>query len=113
VDDRDVSPQRREITAAIRPEIFSGQVILKPNFLPKDFDSDRHYLVPYAHSKSQDPKGFSGAAAWWEPPDHLQVWRPNYKFAGICTHSYKDGTFERIIKASAVRRFLEEQLGPA
>ena len=113
VDNRVVSPTRREVTAAIRPDIFSGQVMSSPNFLTNDFDPDRHYLVPYDHSMSQDPKGFSGAAAWWEPSDPQQVWRPNFKFAGVCTHSYKKGTVERIVKASAVRRFLEEELGPA
>ncbi len=112
VDDREVSPKRREVTAAIRPDIFSGQVMAGPNFLTKDFDPDRHYLVPYKHPKSRDPRGFSGAAVWWEPREPLQVWRPNYRFAGVCTHAYKKGTVERIVKASAVRRFLEEELGP-
>jgi hypothetical protein len=50
---------------------------------------------------------------FWRPPDPQQVWRPNVKFAGVCTHAYKKGTVERIVKASAVRRFLEEELGPA
>lgn len=65
VDDRAVSRKRREVTAAIRPDIFSGQVMAGPNFLTKDFDPDRHYLVPYKHPKSRDRRGFSGAAVWW------------------------------------------------
>jgi hypothetical protein len=97
VDDREVSPKRREVTAAIRPDIFSGQVMAGPNFLTKDFDPDRHYLVPYKHPKSRDPRGFSGAAVWWEPREPLQVWRPNYRFAGVCTHAYEKGTVERIV----------------
>ena len=113
VGDQLVSATRREVLAAIRPNTFSGQVMPGPNFLTNDFDSDRHYLVPYEHPTSQNPKGFSGAAAWWEPPDPQQVWRPNFKFAGMCTHAYKNGTVERIVKASTVRRFLEAELGAA
>jgi hypothetical protein len=111
VDDRMISANRRETTHAVRPDIFSGQVMAGPTFLTKDFDADRHYLVPYNHPVSQHPDGFSGAAAWWESDKMEQVWRPSFKFAGICTHSYKDGTFERVVKASAVRQFLEEALG--
>src|SRR5271166_670160 len=104
---------RQERTIALRPELFFGQVLSGPNFPTNDFDSTRHYLVPYRHHDSNHPKGFSGAAAWWEKKQPLKVWRPNFKFAGICTHAYKDGAIERIIKASVVRRFLEEVLGPA
>lgn len=110
-----VSPTRREVTVAIRPDIFSGKVMSGPNFPTNDFDADRHYLIPYDHPESKHPRGFSGAAAWWEPADPQRVWRPNFKFAGVCTHCYerRSPILERIIKASAVRRFLEEALGPA
>jgi hypothetical protein len=111
IDDRMVTRDRREVQNALRPEIFSGQVMSGPNFLPKDLDPDRHYLVPYKHPTSQHPEGFSGAGAWWESDQPQIVWKPNFKFAGICTHCYKDGAVERIVKASAVRRFLEEVLG--
>ena len=82
-----------------------------PTFPTNDFIPDLHYLVPYDHPTSKHPRGFSGAAAWWEPADPQQVWRPNFKLAGVCTHAYKKGTVERIVKASAVRRFLEEEFG--
>jgi hypothetical protein len=113
VDDRDVSPTRREVTVAIRPEIFSGEVIASPNFPTKDFVADRHYLVPYDHPTSKHPSGFSGAAAWWEPAEPKQVWRPNFKFAGVCTHCYENRNpiLERIVKASVVHKFLQEVLG--
>lgn len=114
VDDRMVTEDRREITLALRPEIFSGQVLSGPNFATNDFVPDRHYLVPYVHKTSSYPGRFSGAAAWWESDKPQQVWRPNFKFAGICTHCYKDinPIPERIVKASAVRKFLEEVFGP-
>jgi hypothetical protein len=86
-----------------------------PTFLASGFDADRHYLIPYDHPKSKHPRGFSGAAAWWEPADPQQVWRPNFKFAGVATHCYerRNPILERIVKASVVRQFLEEVLGTA
>jgi hypothetical protein len=113
VDDRMVTEYRREVKNALRPEIFSGQVLSGPDFATNDFVPDRHYLVPYVHKTSGYPGGFSGAAAWWESDKPQQVWSPNFKFAGVCTHCYKhrNPILERIIKASAVRRFLEEVLG--
>jgi hypothetical protein len=98
--------KKEERTIAIRPDLFSGEVYFKPNFLSNDYDPDRHYLVPYDHPKR--PEGFSGAAAWWENNQHKQVWKADFKFAGICTCCYKNGTVEQIVKASVVRRFLSE-----
>jgi hypothetical protein len=113
IDDRMVTEHRREVKNALRPEIFSGQVLPGPDFPTKDFVADRHYLVPYIHKTSNYPGGFSGAAAWWESDKPLQVWRPNFKFAGVCTHCYKhrNPILERIVKASTVQKFLQEALG--
>jgi hypothetical protein len=107
---------KREYDIALRPTVFSGTVFHKPKFLANDFDAERHYLVPYERHDSRHPKGFSGAAAWWEsdqPISPKQVWKPNLVFAGICTSCYKGGAIEQIVKASAVRKFLEETFGPA
>src|ERR1700676_2064175 len=62
---------KEERDIAIRPDLFSGEVYFKPNFLSDDYDPDRHYLVPYNHPKH--PKGFSGAAAWGESDQHKLV----------------------------------------
>jgi hypothetical protein len=102
---------KEELDIAIRPTLFSGKVFHKPNFATRDYNPKNHYLVPYRHVKR--PEGFSGAATWWESDQPQQIWKPNFKFAGICTSAYKDGTIERIVKASAVRRFLGEVFGPA
>jgi hypothetical protein len=107
---------KREYDIALRPTVFSGAVIHRPTFLAKDFNAERHYLVPYERHDSKHPKGFSGAAAWWEgdePVSPKQIWKPNLLFAGICTSCYKDGAIEQIVKASAVRQFLEDVFGPA
>jgi hypothetical protein len=49
---------------------------------------------------------------WWESDQKQTVWRPNFKFAGICTACYKRGSVVQVVKASVVRRFLEEVFGP-
>ncbi len=108
---------KEERTVAIRPEIFSGRVLPEPSeqelkFQITAYDRERHYLVPYEHNLSKHPLGFSGAAMWWESDQKQIVWRPNFLFAGICTCCYKKGTIEQVVKASTVRRFLAEVLGP-
>ena len=102
--------EKEERDIAIRPELFSGRVFYHPNFSASHYDPDLHYLVPYEHHKR--PEGFSGAAAWWESDKPKKVWKPDFKFAGICTSCYKNGTIEKIVRASAVRRFIEETFGP-
>ena len=103
---------KEERTVAIYPGTFDGIVTYFPTFLPRQFDPERHYLVPFAQAnEGKHPEGYSGGGAWWESDQPKLIWRPNYKFAGICTSCYKDGAFEQIVKASVVRRFVEEVLG--
>jgi hypothetical protein len=104
---------KTEYDPALRPTVFSGTVLHQPTFLTKDFNGELHYLVPYERHDSKHPEGFSGAAAWCESDEPQKIWKPNLVFAGMCTSYYKDGAIEQIVKASAVRRFLEEVFGPA
>lgn len=114
---RAVSPKRFEVDLAVWPTIFSGPVQPFPSdeelrFQSDDLDPDKHYLVPYDGADvSKHPRGFSGAAVWWESDEKKIIWRPNFKFAGTVTHSYKDGRIVRVVKASVVRRFLAELFG--
>ena len=104
---------KEERTVAVYPGTFDGVVTYSPKFLPGKFDSERHYLVPFAQaSEGKHPEGYSGGGAWWESDRTDLIWRPKYKFAGICTSCYKAWAFEQIVKASVVRRFVEEVLGP-
>lgn len=78
------------------------------------FDSDRHYLIPYAEAANgKHPRGFSGAGAWWEDEQKEVIWTPAFKFAGTITVCYKNGSVLQVIKASVVRRFLGEIFGSA
>ncbi len=96
---------------AITPSIFDGKVVSSPPFLARGFDQDLHYVIPFEKAEGgRHPEGYSGAATWWESDKPMKVWKPHFKFAGICTHCYKDGLFEKVVKASAVRRFVEEVL---
>ncbi len=99
---------------AVSASVFYGNVIPEADFPTRGFDSKLHYLVPFIDArKSQHPRGYSGAAMWWESDQHKQVWRPAFKFAGICTSWYPKRRLEQVVKASVVRRFVEEVFGPA
>jgi len=112
-----VTKDREIVDLGLLPIVFSGKVLPLPSedelkFEITAFDPGNHYLVPYATSLiSKHPRGISGAAMWWESDDKLVVWRPNFKFAGICVCTYKGGAVVQVIKASVVVRFLEEVLG--
>jgi hypothetical protein len=116
--DRKVSSDHEERFIGLSPWIFTGQVLAEPTaqelkFKITEYDSAKHYLIPYADSeRGFDPLGFSGAATWCESERELAVWRPSFKFAGICSCCYEKGAKEQVIKASAVKRFLEELFGP-
>lgn len=119
VNQKTVGDSRVEVDLAVWPTTFGGPVLPFPSadevkFHYDDLEPASHYLIPYdGAGVSKHPGGFSGAAVWWESDEKHLIWRPNFKFAGTCTHSHKDGTILRVIKASAVRRFLEEVFGPA
>jgi hypothetical protein len=117
VNQKTVSDNRVEAELAIWPTAFGGSVLPFPSadevkFHYDDLDADRHYVIPYdGAGVSKHPGGISGATVWWESDEKLLVWRPNYRFAGTCTHSHKKGTRVRVVKASVVRRFLVELFG--
>ncbi len=112
-----VTRDRELVDIGLLPLVFSGKVLPVPNedelqFKITAYDPSRHYLVPYPISvTSKHPRGISGAAMWWESDEKMAIWRPNFKFAGICVCSYKDGTVVQAVRASVVVRFLEETLG--
>jgi hypothetical protein len=117
VNQRKVTPTRNEVDLAIYPTTFSGPVLPFPSvdevkFYYDGLNEDRHYLIPYdLPGVSNHPRGISGAPVWWESDKRELIWRANLIFAGTCTHSHRNGTRVRIVKASAVRRFLAEVFG--
>jgi len=119
VVDQQMMGSKEERTIAIYPTPFSTRVLPLPSederrFKITEFDPDSHYLVAYDNAaKGKHPGGVSGAAIWWESDQPKLIWRPHFKFAGICVACYKRGTVIQVVKASVVRRFLEEVFGPA
>lgn len=117
VNKRRVSENRLEVDLAVWPTTFSGEVLPFPppdelRFRYPDLDIERHYLIPYElPGISQKAGGISGAAVWWESDEKQIIWRPNFKFAGICTHWYPKRARVAVVKASVVRRFLTELFG--
>ncbi len=117
--DRKMVGDKEERSIGLSPWVFDGEVLPAPTvddlkFKITSFDPRKHYLIPYKDAdQGRHPEGFSGAATWWESDQKQIVWRPSFKFAGICSCCYEKGAKEQVIKASAVRRFLEEVFGPA
>jgi hypothetical protein len=113
VDRRRVGSELRR-SIVLSPVGFNG--LVQPSASGRyfgDFDPQRDFLIPYEHGRDgRHPKGISGAAVWVQSNDVHQVWAARYRFAGICTSSYRDGTVEQIVKASVVRQFLAEVFGP-
>jgi len=111
--------QRDEWIVAVYPTLFSASVLSPPTendlkYKITAFDHDRHFLVPFDDAaKGKRPHGISGAAVWWESGQKRAIWRPDFKFAGVCVCCYKHGAVLQIVKASVVRRFLQEVFGPA
>lgn len=113
VVERKKTGKKEEIGLGIYPTVFGAKVMHQPNehdskFYFPDFNPDDHYLIPYVSSGSKHPGGISGSATWWETDEPMLIWRPNFKFAGICVAAYKKGTVVQVIKASVVLRFLRE-----
>jgi hypothetical protein len=111
--DRKMVGGREEIGIAIYPTVFNSKVLPQPSehdlkFYVTDFDESRHYLIPYVCSGSKHPRGISGAAIWWETDQEMLIWRPEFKFAGTCVCTYRNGTIVQVIRASIVRKFLKE-----
>ncbi len=96
--------------------VWDGPVVEKPDSYVESyrekspFDADRHF---FAQWNPVDPKmkmnGFSGGAVWTEAPTAKDtVWSGKLIFAGMCTHQKEK--LARMIKASVVKKFLEEAL---
>jgi hypothetical protein len=99
----------------LSPNSFTGVVLPAKDdyrFL-KDFAPSRHYLVSFEDAASgRRPNGFSGGGMFVEGNEKQIVWTATFKFGGICLASYKKGRVLMVLKASIVRRYLEEILGP-
>ncbi len=117
--ERRVVGDKEERSIGLSPFVFDGAVLPLPTekelrFKITAFDPQKHYLIPFADAdRGLRPDGYSGAATWWESDKVPMIWTPTFKFAGICSVSYENGAKEQVIKASAVRQFLEEVFGPA
>lgn len=107
--------EKEEIGIAACPTVFNDKVLPQRSehdlkFCITALVKSRHYLIPDVCSGSEHPRGVSGAAIWWESDQEMLVWRPEFKFAGTCVCTYRNGTIIQVIKASVVRRFPKEIL---
>lgn len=108
--------RKEEVDIALYATVFSSKVLPPPSaddikFLFDGLEPQSHFLLEYnIKHQSQHPRGFSGAAALWESDEKHLVWRPNFKFAGTVTHSHRNGSLIRVVRAPLVLRFLQETL---
>ncbi len=77
------------------------------------FDPDSHYLTTWVAPANLKPSGFSGTGLWKVSQSSSPLLKFDLEFAGVPTHFYAQYSMERVIKASVVREFLQQQLGTA
>jgi hypothetical protein len=122
VDHRRVG-DKDEVGLGLLPVFLDTDVLPQPSaddrkFKITDHDEERHYLVAYTSNLSRQAHGMSGAAIWM-PNIKGIVWTPNFRFAGTCINTFNkgykahQGPVVQVVKASIVRRFLEEKFGGA
>ena len=76
------------------------------------FDESRHYLIAWdPEIMRRRPHGYSGSAAWRITQQTGDVWHPKLKFCGIATSFHRSQKAERIVRASAVVKFLTDTFG--
>lgn len=100
------------------PMIWTSVVIPKPDSLidpyseESPYDPNRHFLVEWnVEDKTLGMKGFSGAATWTDPD--AKLWSPKLLLTGMVTRYYSNIKVGRMVRASVLKEFLEEALGPA
>jgi hypothetical protein len=125
--DNNVTVERRmignkeEVGIGIMPVLLDTDVLAPPSdddlkFNTPAHDETRHYMVSYTSALSQQPHGMSGAAMW-VPDMRGMIWSPKFLFAGTCISVYMKGyschrgPVLQVVRASVVRKFLEETFG--
>jgi hypothetical protein len=89
-----------------------GEIVhTPPRPLDSHYDPDRHILIRFEPpSPGSRPQGYSGAAVWCDPSRRGRIWRANPLLLGVETRAYEKSGLLLAIRASVVRRFLEESL---
>jgi len=75
------------------------------------FSRNAHFLLRFTPSfAGERPDGYSGAGVWFAlaEPGPRTVWSAEATLAGVQTHAYRESRLLRVVKASAVRAFLDE-----
>lgn len=111
--------ERERHLLGLVPMVWTSVVIPKPDSLIEHYateipyDPNRHFLIDWTvEDKTLGMKGFSGAATWTDPAEE-KLWTPKLSLTGMATHYYPDIKVGRMTKASVLKEFLEEALGPA
>jgi hypothetical protein len=105
-------PGHTTVIMACPCESFWGELVKEPEgALDSSYDPDRHLLIRFEpRSEGLRPFGYSGAAVWCDPARREAIWTANPLLLGIQTHTYEKSGLVRAVRASTIRRFLEESL---
>jgi hypothetical protein len=114
---------RIDIVVGLLPTLLQVNVLPQPDLNDMKYNvpehvAERQFLVKYDSPHSVKAHGMSGTGVWVPTMMNLQgVWRPSYSFAGICINVWSKGysacrgPVVEVVKASIVRKFLEETFG--
>jgi hypothetical protein len=110
VAQRQHSPDTFSFARAARPVPWHSTVIAPLPF--QGFDEYRHYLIAWDPDIiGRHPHGYSGSAVWLITQQTGGVWHSTLKFCGIATSFHRSQKAERIVRASAVVKFLTDTFG--
>ena len=95
---------------AAQPVPWESNVIAPLQF--SGFDESRHYLIAWdPEIMGRHPHGYSGSAVWRITEQNGGVWHPKLQFCGIATSFHRSQKAERIVRPSAVVKFIRDTLG--
>jgi len=103
------SPEMRSFARAVPPAHWESSVIRPVPF--REFDESHYYVIRWDPDTMGQPHGYSGSAAWRIPEHAGGIWFPRLQFCGILTHFDREKKAERVVKASAIVKYLSDTFG--
>lgn len=91
---------------------FWGELVETPaRPLDHRYDPDRHLLIRFEpETQGSRPFGYSGGAVWCDPARRGAIWAADPLLLGVEFGTYEKSGLVIAIRASVVRKFLEESL---
>jgi hypothetical protein len=106
------TPGRTTVSLGCPCESFWAKIVREPErTLDSSYHPEHHLLIRFEPaSQGLRPHGYSGATVWCDRQSTGGVWTAEPLLLGIQTHAYVKSGLVRAVRASAIKRFLEESL---